>query len=61
MRKMLFALLGAATLALFGATQSFATPTFCYNKSTGAFAHWGKCRVVCNHYGPGGLCRKVAW
>jgi hypothetical protein len=32
---------------------------FCYNKNTGAFAHWGRCRVVC--YGPGGYCRKVTW
>ena len=61
MRKMLLALLGVATLALFGATQSIAAPTFCYSKTTGAFAHWGKCRVVCNYYGPGGQCRKVAW
>ena len=34
---------------------------FCYNRNTGAFAHWGRCRVVCNYYGPGGYCRKVAW
>jgi hypothetical protein len=34
---------------------------FCYNKNTGAFAHWGHCRVVCSHYGPGGYCRKVTW
>ena len=34
---------------------------FCYNTRTGAFNHWGRCRVVCNYYGPGGYCRKVAW
>ena len=34
---------------------------FCYNTRTGAFSHWGRCRVVCNYYGPGGYCRKVAW
>jgi hypothetical protein len=34
---------------------------FCYNKRTGAFAHWGHCRVACTYYGPGGYCRKVAW
>jgi hypothetical protein len=81
MRKMLLALLGVATLALFGANQSLAAPasgssiaaglndirnfenvrTFCYNRNTGQFAHWGQCRVVCNYYGPGGQCRKVTW
>jgi hypothetical protein len=61
MRKVLLALLAVATLALFGANQALAAPTFCYNKNTGAFAHWGKCRVVCNYYGPGGQCRKVTW
>ena len=81
MRKMLLALLGAATLALFGANQSLAAPAsgssiaaglndirnfenvrvFCYNKNTGAFSHWGACRVVCTYYGPGGTCRKVGW
>ena len=45
MRKMLLALVGVATLALFGATKSDAQ-TFCYNKVTGAFNHWGKCGVV---------------
>jgi len=60
MRKMLLALFGVATLVLFGANQALAAP-FCYNKNTGAFAHWGKCRVVCNYYGPGGTCRKVVW
>jgi hypothetical protein len=60
MRKLLLALLGVATLALFGADQSHAA-TFCYNKVTGAFNHWGPCRVVCDHYGPGGTCRKVSW
>jgi hypothetical protein len=34
---------------------------FCYNTRTGAFNHWGRCRVVCTYYGPGGYCRKVAW
>jgi hypothetical protein len=34
---------------------------FCYNRNTGAFAHWGRCRVVCNYYGLGGYCRKVTW
>jgi len=34
---------------------------FCYNTRTGAFNHWGRCRVVCNYYGPGGYCHKVAW
>jgi hypothetical protein len=34
---------------------------FCYNTNTGAFSHWGRCRVVCTYYGPGGYCRKVAW
>jgi hypothetical protein len=34
---------------------------FCYNTNTGAFNHWGRCRVVCTYYGPGGYCRKVAW
>jgi hypothetical protein len=34
---------------------------FCYNKYTGQFAHWGRCRVVCTYYGPGGYCRKVTW
>ena len=34
---------------------------FCYNRRTGAFNHWGHCRVVCTDYGPGGYCRKVAW
>ena len=81
MRKMLLALTGVATLALFGANQSLAAPasgssiaaglsdignfenvaTFCYNKNTGKFAHWGGCRVVCDTYGPGGQCRKVSW
>jgi hypothetical protein len=60
LRKMLLALFGAATLASFGANQALAAP-FCYNKNTGAFAHWGKCRAVCNYYGPGGTCRKVVW
>ena len=60
MRKLLLALLGVATLALFGAGESHAAP-FCYNKNTGAFAHWGPCRVVCDHYGPGGRCGKVTW
>jgi hypothetical protein len=79
MRKL--ALLGVATLGLFGANQALAAPAsgalivaglndirnfenvraFCYNKNTGAFAHWGQCRVVCNYYGPGGQCRKVIW
>jgi hypothetical protein len=81
MRKMLLALSGVATLALFGASQSLAAPasgssiaaglneignienvrTFCYNKKTGDFLHWGACRVVCNYYGESGQCRKVAW
>jgi hypothetical protein len=81
MRKMPLALLGVATLALFGANQSLAAPAsgssivagsndirnvenvriFCYNRITGKFNHWGPCRVVCNYYGPGGTCRKVAW
>ena len=79
MRKMLLALPGIATLALFGANQSLAAPAsgssiaaglneigknvraFCYNKKTGEFLHWGACRVVCNYYGEGGQCRKVAW
>ena len=34
---------------------------FCYSTRTGAFNHWGRCRVVCNYYGPGGYCHKVAW
>ena len=64
MRKMLLALLGVATLALFGTNQSLAASdenvqTFCYNKNTGEFAHWGECRVECDYYGPGGQCRKV--
>jgi hypothetical protein len=61
MRKTLFALLGVATLTLFGANQALAGQTFCYNTKTGDFLHWGKCRVVCNYYGPGGQCRKVGW
>ena len=35
--------------------------TFCYNKKSGEFLHWGGCRVVCNYYGEGGQCRKVGW
>ena len=35
-------------------------PRFCYSLATGKFTHWGECRVVCDHYGPGGNCRKVA-
>jgi hypothetical protein len=81
MKKILLALLGVTTLALFGASQSLAAPAsgssiaaglndirnfenvrvFCYNKNTGAFAHWGACRVACTYYGPGGTCRKVGW
>jgi hypothetical protein len=61
MRKMLLALLGVATLVLFGANQALAGQPFCYNTKTGEFLHWGKCRVVCDHYGPGGQCRKVGW
>ena len=25
---------------------------FCYNTRTGAFSHWGRCRVVCNYTAP---------
>jgi hypothetical protein len=35
--------------------------SFCHNTRTGAFNHWGRCRVVCTYYGPGGYCHKVAW
>ena len=61
MRKVMFAL---AIIAGFCA-PAFATPAnarvFCYGKYTGQFAHWGKCRVVCTYYGPGGYCRMVTW
>jgi hypothetical protein len=43
------------------ATPANAVPRFCYSLRTGQFTHWGPCRVVCNRYGPGGYCRKVAW
>jgi len=60
MRKVMSALAIAAVLAV-----AFSAPAdarvFCYNKYTGAFAHWGNCRVVCTYYGPGGYCRKVTW
>jgi hypothetical protein len=40
MRKMLLALLGVATLVLFGANQALAGQPFCYNTKTGEFLHW---------------------
>ena len=40
--------------------RSGTVPRFCYSLRTGKFTHWGECRVVCDHYGPGGNCRKVA-
>jgi len=63
MYKLLATVAVALTVAL--GVSALATPasarTLCYSKSTGAFAHWGKCRVVCTHYGPGGYCGKVTW
>ena len=55
-------LLALGFLAIIAVTLAGADASpFCYNKNTGAFAHWGHCRVVCNHYGPGGSCHKVGW
>jgi hypothetical protein len=52
--------LAIAAITLVGTDASRAAP-FCYHTNTGAFAHWGHCRVVCSYYGPGGYCRKVTW
>jgi hypothetical protein len=63
MSKLLATAAAVLTVAL--GASAFSTPAdarvFCYNKNTGAFAHWGHCRVVCTYYGPGGYCRKVTW
>jgi hypothetical protein len=60
MKLLALGFLAIIAVTLAGADASHAAP-FCYNKNTGAFAHWGHCRVVCNHYGPGGSCHKVGW
>jgi hypothetical protein len=63
MSKLLATAAAVLTVAL--CAPAFSTPAnarpFCYNKYTGQFAHWGRCRVVCTYYGPGGYCRKVTW
>ena len=60
MKLLALGFLAIAAVTLVGTDASRAAP-FCYNKNTGAFAHWGHCRVVCSYYGPGGTCRKVTW
>jgi hypothetical protein len=51
----------AITAVTIAGTDASHARNFCYHTNSGAFAHWGACRVVCNHYGPGGYCRKVTW
>ena len=65
MSKLLATAAAVLTVAL--CAPAFSTPAnarpFCYNRNTGQFLNWGICRsyrVVCNHYGPGGYCRRVA-
>jgi uncharacterized protein YraI len=60
MLKLFAAAIITATIAASGAV-AFSTSAdaraYCYNTRTGAFQHWGYCRVVCN----GRHCRKVGW
>jgi hypothetical protein len=60
MKLLALGFLAIAAVTLVGTGASRAAP-FCYNKNSGAFAHWGHCRVACTYYGPGGYCRKVTW
>jgi len=66
MRKLLATV--ATVLAVTLCAPAFATPAnarvFCMNRNTGQFLYWGNCRpahAVCNYYGPGGYCRRVAY
>jgi hypothetical protein len=64
MRKLLLA---TAAIVSIAATSTLSTPAdagrvFCLNRNTGQFLYWGHCqptRMVCNHYGPGGYCRRA--
>jgi hypothetical protein len=60
MKLLALGFLAITAITLAGTAASHAAP-FCYNKRTGAFAHWGHCRVTCTSYGPGGYCHKVTW